>query len=152
MMFGAVLVIALTLVSIRNAFVSAVALEQAARCGAAEHHHSSVCYKDGRLCCGQTEHTHNRNCYLVLLKDNDINNLLSHIGNDSSRNLETLIYRAVDSAIQYNEDLYVADKMAAVGSDPAFQTVESTAPEPSGTSMKPSSLAPAAPNMGSGVT
>ena len=46
----------------------------------------------------------------MLLKDNDINNLLSHIDNDESHNLEILIYQTVDTAIQYNENLYVADR------------------------------------------
>jgi len=110
MMFGAVLVIALSLVSIRNAFVSAVALEQTARCGAEEHRHTAMCYEKDRLQCGKSEHTHNRNCYLVLLKDNDINSLLSYIDRDRTHNLESLIYRTVDTAIQYNTDLAVVNR------------------------------------------
>lgn len=106
---GAVLLVALSVFSIQKTFVSAVALEQTARCGAQEHHHETDCYADGKLTCGQREHTHNRNCYLVLLKDNDINNLLSHIDNDQSHSLEMLIYRTVDTAIHYNSDLAVVD-------------------------------------------
>ena len=124
MIFGAVLVIALSLVSIRSAFVSAVALEQTARCGAEEHCHTAVCYENNRLHCGKNEHTHNRNCYLVLLKDNDINSLLSYIDRDESHSLEALIYRTVDTAIQYNEDLALANKPV----NPVAQTVLLTTP------------------------
>ena len=102
---GAALAVGLSLLSIRNAFVSAVALEQQARCGAAEHQHSTACYEGDRLVCGCKEHTHNRNCYLVLLKDNDINSLLSYVGSDKSHNLETLIYQTVGTALYYQEDL-----------------------------------------------
>lgn len=117
---GTALLVALSVFSIQKTFVSAVALEQTARCGAEEHHHETDCYADGKLNCGQKEHTHNRNCYLVLLKDNDINNLLSHIDNDKSHSLEMLIHRAVDTAILYNENLYRADKEAASGNEVVF--------------------------------
>jgi len=126
MLFGAALAVTLSLISIRGAFVSTVALEQTARCGAAEHRHSAACYEDNRLCCTRAEHIHNRNCYLVLLKDNDINDLLSHIDSDKSHSLETLILRTVDTAILYNEDLYLAEQMASGGTGSVFLSNVST--------------------------
>lgn len=95
---GAVLAMLLSLYSIRSAFVSVVALEQTARCGAEEHIHTAQCYADGVLRCEKPAHTHNRNCYLVLLQDNDINALLSRVEEESDHSLERLIYRTVDTA------------------------------------------------------
>lgn len=128
-MFGAVLAVTLSLVSIRSAFVSAVALEQTARCGAVEHHHDAACYESNRLCCGQAEHTHNRNCYLVLLKDNDINSLLSYVDNEQSHSLETLIYRTVGTALHYNNNLAVVERGANTNAE-TILLANTTANEP----------------------
>lgn len=109
MLLGAFLAVVLSLYSIRSTFVSVVALEQSARCGAEEHVHSPVCYQDGVLRCAKVPHTHNRNCYLVLLKDNDINHLLSQIDEDRSHNLETLIHQTLGTALAYNSNLVMLD-------------------------------------------
>lgn len=104
---GMLAAVFLSLYSIRSTFVSVVALEQSARCGAVEHVHTAPCYEGTTPVCGKTAHTHNRNCYLVLLKDNDINILLSQVDADRDHNLEQLIYQTVDTALQYNTDLIV---------------------------------------------
>lgn len=105
--FGMLAAVFLSLYSIRSTFVSVVALEQSARCGAVEHVHTAACYEGAFTVCGKTAHTHNRNCYLVLLKDNDINILLSQVDADQDHSLEQLIYQTVDTALQYNTDLIV---------------------------------------------
>ena len=105
MVFGAVFAVLLSLYSLRNLMISTVALEQQARCGVAEHLHNEECYLEGDLSCVKPEHTHNRNCYLVLLKDNDINQLLSLVEADPSRNLETVIQKTVRTALRYNSGL-----------------------------------------------
>lgn len=107
MICGAALLVVLSLWGIRGAFSSAVALEQEARCGAQEHIHTAECYVQGDLRCGQMAHTHNRNCYLVLLKDNDINSILTHLDGEDGHSLETLIHRTVGTALTYNRNLVV---------------------------------------------
>ena len=102
---GMLAAVVLSLYSIRSTFVSVVALEQSARCGAEEHIHGPACHEGDILLCSKPVHTHNRNCYLVLLQDNDINSLLSQVDADRSHNLEALIHRTVDTALQYNTDL-----------------------------------------------
>lgn len=105
MFFGVAFAVCLSLYSIRNAVVSVVALEQTARCGAEEHIHNAECYTDGDLTCGRITHTHHRNCYLILLKDNDINRLLSQVDANRNNSLESLIHQAVGTALRYNSDL-----------------------------------------------
>lgn len=101
--FGAVLVVCLSICAIRSTFVSSVALEQEARCGAEEHIHGEECYTDDLLCCRTMEHIHTENCYLVLLRDNDINHLLTQVEGDPSNSLEPVIQQTLDSAIlQYS--------------------------------------------------
>ncbi|MBQ3134818.1 MAG: hypothetical protein IJB75_03280 [Oscillospiraceae bacterium] len=90
----------LSLLSLRSNMVSAVALEQSARCGMQEHTHNSACYTGSRLTCLQPQHTHTENCYLVLLRDNDINSLLAQVDASSGNNLETVISDTVDTAAQ----------------------------------------------------
>ena len=65
--------------AVRGMKVHALALEQEARCGIEVHTHGEGCYRGSSLSCTKAVHTHTRNCYLVLLKDNDINNLLSQV-------------------------------------------------------------------------
>lgn len=89
---------------LRSSVVRAVALEQTARCGVQEHTHTQACYNGSSLICGQTPHSHTENCYLVLLKDNDINTLLSQVDADESHNLETVISDTVDTATQLSEE------------------------------------------------
>jgi len=67
----------LTLPSLGITELSALALEQEARCGQAEHVHTEACYYRDMLICGKKAHSHSQNCYLVLLSDNDINWLLT---------------------------------------------------------------------------
>lgn len=95
---GVVVFLLLSLMSLRGGVVSAVALEQSARCGMAEHTHDSGCYTGSRLTCLQPQHTHTENCYLVLLRDNDINILLAQVDADASNNLETVITNTVATA------------------------------------------------------
>lgn len=110
LIFGVAFAVFLSVYSIRNAAVSVVALEQMARCGAEEHVHDAECHTDGRLTCGKMEHTHHRNCYLILLKDNDINHLLSQIDTDKNNSLESVIHRTVDQALQYDKHLIIQQK------------------------------------------
>ena len=95
------LLAALTILSaagIRSAFPTALALEQAPRCGLEEHVHTDECYVDDLLLCEKKMHTHTENCYLVLLEDNDINNLLIQLDATPSKSLETLISSTVVQA------------------------------------------------------
>lgn len=91
--------------AVRGMKVHALALEQEARCGIEVHTHGEGCYRGSSLSCTKAVHTHTRNCYLVLLKDNDINNLLSQVEQQEEHSLEALIGQTVDSALQYNTDL-----------------------------------------------
>lgn len=93
----------LSLLSLRSNMVSAVALEQSARCGMTEHTHGTACYTGSRLTCLQIQHTHTENCYLVLLRDNDINNLLAQVDADTSNSLEVVISDTVETAAQLSE-------------------------------------------------
>ena len=86
--------------SLRGGVVSAVALEQSARCGMTEHTHGTACYTGSHLTCLQIQHTHTENCYLVLLRDNDINNLLAQVDADTSNSLEAVISDTVETAAQ----------------------------------------------------
>lgn len=97
---GVVVFLLLSLLSLRGNMVSAVALEQSARCGMVEHTHGSDCYTGSRLTCIQPQHTHTENCYLVLLRDNDINNLLAQVDADASNSLEVVISDTVETAAQ----------------------------------------------------
>ena len=68
-----------------------VALEQEIRCGIEEHTHNDSCYNGDFLICDKPAHTHDGNCYIVLLKENDINNILTLLGNSESHSLENVI-------------------------------------------------------------
>jgi len=117
-LFGAVLVAFLSVCAIRSTFVSAIALEQTARCGAEEHIHSEECYTDGTLCCGKMAHMHTENCYLVLLRDNDINHLLTQVEGDPSNSLEPVIQQTLDSAVlQYRSTSSAQAVPLAAGED-----------------------------------
>ena len=122
----------LSLLSLRGGVVSAVALEQSARCGMTEHTHDSACYNAGRLTCVQPQHTHTENCYLVLLRDNNINTLLAQVDADSSNNLEAVISHTVDTATQLSTD--TASTTEQTDNIPDVQAVllnNTTQPEPS---------------------
>ncbi|MEE0110874.1 MAG: InlB B-repeat-containing protein [Oscillospiraceae bacterium] len=85
--------------------LSAVALEQEARCGQAEHAHTQDCYYRDMLICGQKAHFHSENCYLVLLADNDINWLLTTMEKTEERSLENVIDSAMVQALALNPNL-----------------------------------------------
>ena len=99
---GIMLTILLSIQSIRGNIVSSMALEQEARCGSEEHIHTAECLKNGVRNCGKTAHTHNRNCYLVLLRENNVNHLLTQMDSTGSHSLERLIYHAVGN-VYYSE-------------------------------------------------
>ena len=78
---------------------TAVALEQPPRCGLPEHIHTADCYINDVLVCGQKAHTHSQDCYAVLLRDNDINTLLTRISETPDKRLETVIANDTDLII-----------------------------------------------------
>lgn len=87
----------------------AVALEQEIRCGIEEHTHNDSCYNGDFLICDKPTHTHDGNCYIVLLKENDINNILTLLGNSESHSLENVITDTMSSALTFNANLNSAD-------------------------------------------
>ena len=100
-----VLTVLLGIISFKGMYVQALALEQQARCGIEEHIHGDGCYANDRFICDTPVHTHTENCYLVLLKDNDINFLLTQMEKQPDNALETVIEHSVDSALLLNQDL-----------------------------------------------
>lgn len=87
----------------------AVALEQEIRCGISEHTHTDSCYNGDFLICDKPAHTHDGNCYIVLLKENDINNILTLLGNSESHSLENVITDTMSSALTFNTNLNSAE-------------------------------------------
>ena len=83
----------------------AVALEQQLRCNISEHTHTDDCYSDEFLTCEKTAHTHDGNCYIVLLKENDINGILSLISNGENPSLEYMITDVMGTALTFNSNL-----------------------------------------------
>lgn len=84
----------------KSALASNLALEQKPRCGMEEHVHTADCYVGDVLVCGKKMHTHTEKCYLVLLKDNDINTLLTTVESSKDRSLESVIWNTVVNAAQ----------------------------------------------------
>ena len=82
-----------------------VALEQEIRCGIEEHTHTDSCYNGDFVICDKPSHSHNGNCYIVLLKENDINNILTLIGSSESLSLENVITDTMSSALTFNANL-----------------------------------------------
>ncbi len=78
---------------------SSMALEQETRCQMSEHIHTDTCYLDNVLVCDKKAHTHNENCYLVLLKDNDINTLLTAVDAEEDNSLEEVINTTLTQAL-----------------------------------------------------
>lgn len=89
-----------------------VALEQEIRCGMEEHVHSDSCYSGDFLICKKATHSHNGNCYIVLLKENDINEILSILGNTDNRSLEYVINNTVTSALTLNSNINSAETLS----------------------------------------
>lgn len=83
----------------------AVALEQEIRCGIEEHTHKDSCYDGDIIVCEKTAHTHDGNCYIVLLKENNINEILSLLGNGENHSLEHIITDTVTSALTLNANI-----------------------------------------------
>ncbi len=83
----------------------AVALEQEIRCGIEEHTHTDSCYDGDFLKCGKSAHTHDGNCYIVLLKENDINTILTLLGNNDNHSLEYVINDTMAMALNFNDNL-----------------------------------------------
>lgn len=83
----------------------AVALEQEIRCGIEEHTHVDSCYNGDFIICEKTAHTHDGNCYIVLLKENNINGILTLLGNNDNHSLEYVINDTVSSALNFNENI-----------------------------------------------
>jgi len=83
----------------------AVALEQEIRCGIEEHIHTDSCYEGDFLVCEKPAHVHDGNCYIVLLKENDINKILSLLGNNDNHSLEQVIDQTMISALNFNTNI-----------------------------------------------
>ncbi len=83
--------------------LSAVALEQDAMCGIEQHVHTDECYDGDILICDVEEHVHDENCYIVLLDDNDINDLLVEIDQNTDKSLNSVIDDTVSKAIENGE-------------------------------------------------
>jgi len=79
---------------------AALALEQETRCQMEEHVHTEECYVDNMLVCAQKAHTHSENCYLILLKDNDINTLLTAVDASEDNSLEGVIQDTLTQALE----------------------------------------------------
>ena len=86
-----------------------VALEQEIRCGIAAHTHTDSCYDEEILVCEETAHTHDGNCYIVLLKENDINGILSLLSSDNA-SLEGIITDTMSTALNFNTNINNSDK------------------------------------------
>ncbi len=82
-----------------------VALEQKLRCNIEEHIHTDQCYNGDFCICTKPAHSHDGNCYIVLLNENDINDILTMLGNDESHSLEGVINNVVSSALNFNENI-----------------------------------------------
>jgi len=100
-----IFVVLLKLPSLGIMELTAVALEQEARCGQAEHTHTQECYYRDMLMCGQKAHHHSENCYLVLLSDNDINWLLTTMEGTKDKSLENVIDSVMVQALSLNPNL-----------------------------------------------
>jgi len=86
----------------------AVALEQEIRCDIKEHIHTDSCYDGDFQICTKPAHSHDGNCYIVLLKENDINSILSILGQNKTKTLEYVISDVVSYAFNFNENLNTA--------------------------------------------
>ena len=91
----------------------AVALEQELRCGIVEHTHTDACYEGDFLICEEPAHAHDGNCYIVLLGDNDINDILTLVENNSDRSLEYVITDVVSDALTYNDNMNTVQGVGA---------------------------------------
>ncbi len=88
-----------------KSITAAVALEQEIRCGIEEHAHTDSCYEQELLVCKRPTHSHDGNCYIVLLNENDINGILTHLADSKERSLESMISNVMTAALKFNENL-----------------------------------------------
>lgn len=93
----------------------AVALEQEIRCGIEEHTHTDSCYNGDFLVCEKPAHTHDGNCYIVLLKENDINGILTLLGNNDNHSLEYVINDTMSTALTFNSNINSTESSDGVG-------------------------------------
>lgn len=100
-----IFVIAAFLIMFLSNITPSIALEQELRCGMVEHVHTDDCYNEDFLICEKTAHTHDGNCYIVLLKENDINGILTLLSNTSQHSLENAITDVMSTAFNFNENL-----------------------------------------------
>jgi len=91
-----------------------VALEQEVRCGIEEHTHEDSCYNEDFLICKKMAHTHDGNCYIVLLKENNINEILTMLSNNENHSLENVITDTMSTALNFNDDLNGAESSEEV--------------------------------------
>lgn len=93
----------------------AVALEQELRCGMEEHRHNDECYEGDFMVCGKKAHSHDGNCYIVLLNENDINEILTLLGQSDDHSLENVITDVMSSALTFNANLNTSGGTAGDG-------------------------------------
>lgn len=98
-------VIAVCVFSFYLNITDTVALEQEIRCGIDEHTHTDSCYSGDFLVCKKTAHSHDGNCYIVLLKENNINSILSLLSNNRNHSLEAVITDTMSSALTFNSNI-----------------------------------------------
>ncbi len=79
------------------------------------HIHTDDCYKGDFLVCGKTAHTHDGNCYIVLLKENNINEILTLLGENENHSLEHVISNTVNSALNFKTNINHIQTMGGVG-------------------------------------
>ncbi len=106
---AAVFCVAVCIVSLCLNVTHSVALEQEIRCGVEEHIHTDSCYNGDFLECEKVAHAHDGNCYIVLLKENDINEILTLLTNSSNRSLEYVITDTMSSALNFNSNINSAE-------------------------------------------
>lgn len=83
--------IIVAMIGIFNVVLSAVALEQEAKCDVEQHIHTDSCYNGDLVVCNKEAHVHDSNCYIVLLNENDINNLLVEIDDSDDKSLDSVL-------------------------------------------------------------
>lgn len=93
-----------------------VALEQELRCGIEEHIHTDNCYEGDFLVCEKLSHSHDGNCYIVLLKDNNINEILRLINENETHSLEYMITDVMSTALNFNSNLNAAESQTVEAS------------------------------------
>lgn len=107
--FCAMVCVAAGILLFRHNITHSLALEQEIRCGIEAHTHTDSCYDGDFITCEKPPHTHDGNCYIVLLKENDINGILSLLGSRDSRSLEHVITDTVSSALHFNANINSAE-------------------------------------------